>query len=391
MAATGNNPYSMMLVTDNPGGDWQKGDVLIGNWNDANNVNFGQGNLLTLVRNGANVKQYTLSAQGNCATNFAGSGQSVGTGLGLTMAGAYLGRGYLMQCSLPIAIPSGSSPANNSNTASFPGQPGCCMIVNNQGKIVATYSGNGINGPWGMAVQSDNDGDNFYVWLSNVLGQQNNPNDSNKGTVIRYHFKLPHSDGNWKSSSGGNPGTIGQPTTLFSGFHSTPSGITGGTVGPAGLAFSQQSGCLVVMGTVSGTPAQAGKMYKICNAKQTGGGQRQDLKQCQGAPTPFKCGNGCNGPIGANFIAPGIFAQANGQDGCINAYNENGNLLGSVLIDGNPANGNPGQGNLFNLIAISQSSNNPSLLIVDDGQNAAFLNPAGSSSAGGRKLFDFMA
>lgn len=32
----------MMLVTDNPGGDLQKGDVLIGNWNDANNVNFGK-------------------------------------------------------------------------------------------------------------------------------------------------------------------------------------------------------------------------------------------------------------------------------------------------------------------------------------------------------------
>lgn len=52
-------------------------------------------------------------------------------------------------CSTPIAIPSGSNPANNSDPQSFPGNPGCCIVLNNQGKVMATYSGNGINGPWG--------------------------------------------------------------------------------------------------------------------------------------------------------------------------------------------------------------------------------------------------
>lgn len=54
--------------------------------------------MLTLVRKGNQVKQYTISATGNCQANFAQSGQSIGTGLGLTMAGGYLGRGYIMQC-----------------------------------------------------------------------------------------------------------------------------------------------------------------------------------------------------------------------------------------------------------------------------------------------------
>ena len=36
----GNNPYSIIVVPENTG-DWQKTDVIVGNWNSPDNTNFG--------------------------------------------------------------------------------------------------------------------------------------------------------------------------------------------------------------------------------------------------------------------------------------------------------------------------------------------------------------
>ena len=79
-------------------------------------------------------------------------------------------------------------------------------------------------------------------------------------------------------------------------------------------------------GTVSGGTPQ-GKMYTVAKplncSSNSGSNQctRNSFITCmQPITTPnFACGNGCNGPIGANFVN-GVLFQANGQDGCINAY-----------------------------------------------------------------------
>lgn len=87
----GNNPYSEVVIPV-AGGDWQAGDVLVGNWNDPTNTFFGtsiynghckrhgkshgarlpcndsitpllaagQGNTLTLIRGAAAIKTYTF-------------------------------------------------------------------------------------------------------------------------------------------------------------------------------------------------------------------------------------------------------------------------------------------------------------------------------------------
>ncbi|KAL3161220.1 hypothetical protein ABBQ38_009587 [Trebouxia sp. C0009 RCD-2024] len=407
-AAVGNNPYSEVVIPV-AGGDWQVGDVLVGNWNDPTNTLFGQGNTLTLVRGAAVVTTYTYPQGGQCDPKIINTFYN-GSGYGFTMAAAWLGNGYVLQCSLPIST--GTEP----NAIG----PGCCIAINNRGKIVAQFANDAINGPWGATsvVDNSNPSANTTLFISNVLGvgQSLTPNG---GTIQRYSFQVPTSDSGWQSSrfagrlggggstSPGSPGTLGHPTQIFptgshTGFHSTPANITGGSVGPAGLAYSPVTDTLYAMGTVS-NPAPQGSMYKIPNPIQCQGTacMRSTFVRCSpnlGGLAQGKC-SGCNGPIGAVFYsgAKGNFiVQANGQDGCINQYSENGQLVSSLFVDGtvDAAGNNPGQGNLFNL-AFTNINPTPSMLVVDDAANAVFLNPlnvpAGTSppdtpAAAGRKL-----
>src|ERR1700682_3331092 len=123
-----------MVVVPENSGVWQKNDLLISGWNGATGY-FGQGNNITVLRNGVPINTLTISpnsiADKNCTA----------VGIGFTMAMAYVGAGKVITCSVPIPKPSQAMP----NVTAV---PGCCFVVNSNGSVLATFRGNGINAAW---------------------------------------------------------------------------------------------------------------------------------------------------------------------------------------------------------------------------------------------------
>jgi hypothetical protein len=99
----------------------------------------GQGNHITVIRDEKFFRVITIEAED------VKDKECVDDGIGFTMAMTWLGEGQYLQCSLPIG--KGNDPAGNSLVHAD--EPGCCLVINDEGKVVATFRGNGINGPWG--------------------------------------------------------------------------------------------------------------------------------------------------------------------------------------------------------------------------------------------------
>jgi hypothetical protein len=123
----------MMVIPETEDG-WQLNNLLVSGWNDEEGF-FGQGNNITVIRNGNVIKTLTISPNGVADT------QCTAPGIGFTMTLAWLARGLVLTCSVPIPRPTVQQP-NVTATA------GCCFVINANGTVIATFRGNGINGPW---------------------------------------------------------------------------------------------------------------------------------------------------------------------------------------------------------------------------------------------------
>ena len=126
------NPYGVFVVPSSTGNLIQ-GHILVSNFNNGGNLQGTGTTIMDIAPNGTTTLFASISAQdlkGPCPG-----------GVGLTTALVVLNRGWVIVGSLPT-----------SDGTSATAQAGCLIVLDNQGKVVETFSGGAINGPWDMTV-----------------------------------------------------------------------------------------------------------------------------------------------------------------------------------------------------------------------------------------------
>src|SRR3984957_2542748 len=204
------NPYGVAVVTHSKD-RLHKGDVLVSNFNNKANT---QGTGTTIVEVAPN-HSVRVFAQINAAHL---PGACPG-GAGLTTALAILGNGWVVVGSLPTV-------AGNPATA----KAGCLLVLNSDGRVVETFHGNGINGPWDMTAVSWRGISDLFV--TNVLngtvaagGKQ-----VRQGTVLRLTVTAP---------ARGIPQLLAA-TTVGSGFPEETN-ASALVIGPTGVALGRNA------------------------------------------------------------------------------------------------------------------------------------------------------
>ncbi len=183
------NPYGVLFVPFgiSGGGVLQPGDILVSNFNNAQNL---QGTGTTIIR---------VDRAGKVSTFFQGQ-----PGLGLTAALGILRSGVVVVGNLPTA-----------DGTSATAKAGSLLFIDGSGKLLgALGAAQGIAGPWGLAIHDNNEGA-AQIFVSNVLN----------GTIVRYTIRYDAEQ----------VALVGQ-TTLLSGLtHRTdPAALV---LGPSGLFY----------------------------------------------------------------------------------------------------------------------------------------------------------
>jgi len=194
------NPYGVAFVPrDFPaGGLLNPGDVLVSNFNDAQNI---QGTGTTIIK---------VAPNGQSSLFFQGTAP-----LGLSTGLAVLKAGFVLVANCPT-----------NNAAPLPmALPGSLLLIDRTGKLVATLVSPLIQGPWDFTVQDE--GNNVKVFVSNVLN----------GTVSRIDLAL----------NGGNA-VVKTAAIVASGYIHRPDQTTF-EVGPTGLAYDARQDILFVAST----------------------------------------------------------------------------------------------------------------------------------------------
>jgi hypothetical protein len=171
------------------------GDLLVSNFNDANNI---QGTGTTIV----NI------SGGSTSVFFQGTPP-----LGLSTSLAVLQAGFVLVANCPT-----------NNQAPVAGAaPGSLLLIDAKGNLVNTFTSNEIQGPWDFSVYDQ--GNTVWVFVSNAIN----------GTVSRIELVFT-----------GNNFAIKSATTIASGYTHRVDPATF-EVAPTGSAFDSQSGILYVV------------------------------------------------------------------------------------------------------------------------------------------------
>jgi hypothetical protein len=252
-------------------------------------------------------------------------------GVGLTTALAILDNDWVIVGSLPTV-------AGNPATS----KAGCLLVLNSDGRVVETFHGHGINGPWDMTAVSERGISALFV--TNVLngtvaagGKQ-----VRAGTVLRLMVTTP---------AYGLPRLLAA-TTIGSGFaeETNPSALV---IGPTGVGLGG-NGTLYVADTVNN------RIAAIPDAllRQGSAGTGQTVSR-----------NGAiRGPLGLAIAPGGDILAANSLNGNLVEVTPNGRQVAVKTLDrsGSPA----GAGALFGL-AVAPGGNG--VYFVDDATNTLDL------------------
>src|SRR5215469_4848219 len=213
------NPYGVAFVPPGfPGGKLTPRDVLVSNFNNSSNL---QGMGTTILR-----VQLSPQAMFQQTSTFATSGKVTG----LTAALGVIRQGFVFV---------GSVPTTDGTSATVSAGP--LLVLDSSGTVVDTIMSPPLNGPWGLAVNSGQ-ANHVQIFVSNVLG----------GTVSRLDFSFP-------SAGAIRLDGITQIGSRYS--HRTdPAAIV---IGPAGLAYDQDSDTLFVAGEADN------KIFAIAKASTT--------------------------------------------------------------------------------------------------------------------------
>jgi hypothetical protein len=312
------NPYGVAVVGHSQG-KLYAGDVLVSNFNDSGNQ---QGTGTTIVEITPHGGQQLFASidpahlPGTCPG-----------GIGLTTALSVLPGGWVVVGSLPTT----------DGTAAT-AKAGCLLVLNSEGKVVETFSGHGINGPWDMTAISF--GPVSELFVTNVLNGTVAANGAhvNEGTVLRLAVTTPEH---------GVPRLLAT-TTIGSGFPETtdPNALV---IGPTGVGLSRD-GTLYVADTLANRIAAIpGAPFRLSSA---------------GTGLTVSKGGALNSPLGLAIAPGGDILTANAGDGNLVETTPGGAQAAVKPLDtsGSP----PGAGALFGLAVAPRASG---VYFVDDAAN----------------------
>ncbi len=316
-------PYGVAVVTSSKD-RLHKGGVLVSNFN---NMAYMQGTGTTIVEVAPNHK-VRLFAQINPARL---PGACPG-GVGLTTALSILDRDWVIVGSLPTV---GGNPAT--------AKAGCLLVLNSEGRVVETFHGHGINGPWDMTAVTKSAGLSA-LFVTNVLSGtvEGSGRRVNRGTVLRLLVTTP---------ARGLPRLIAA-TTIGSGFplKTDPSALV---IGPTGVGLGW-NGTLYVADTLGN------RIAAIPNA----------LFRCRSAGTGRTVSrNGAiRGPLGLAIAPGGDILATNSLNGNLVEVTPYGRQVAVKTLDryGSPA----GAGALFGLAVAPRGKG---VYFVDDATNTLDL------------------
>ena len=213
------NPYGVAVVTRSKD-RLHRGDVLVSNFNDKANTQ-GTGTTIVEVSPNHTVRVFAQISAAHLPGACPG-------GIGLTTALAVLGNDWVVVGSLPTV-------AGNPATS----KAGCLLVLNSDGRVVETFHGHGINGPWDMTAVGGRWASDLFV--TNVLNGTVAANGKlvHRGTVLRLLVTTPEH---------GLPRLIAA-TTVGSGFaeRTDPAALV---IGPTGVGLGR-SGTLFVADTLN--------------------------------------------------------------------------------------------------------------------------------------------
>jgi hypothetical protein len=316
------NPYGTVVIPQSTG-NLHRGDVLISNFNNVNNLQ-GTGTTIVEVSPGGTVTQFVgidpAKLPGACPG-----------GVGLTTALSVLPGGWVVVGSLPTTD-------GTSATASA----GCLIVLDSHGNVRETISGHGINGPWDMTSLSV--GHLSELFVTNVLNGTvaNSPNIVNQGTVLRLVLVQ---DGN-------QPPKLVAVTTIGSGFpeRTDPAALV---VGPTGVGLDSHGTLFVADSVANRIAAIPFAPIRLSSA---------------GTGNTVTTGGALNTPLGLAVAPNGDVLTVNAGDGFIVETTPGGKQVATHLLDntGTP----PGAGALFGLAVAPQGTG---VYYVDDAANTLNL------------------
>jgi hypothetical protein len=173
------NPYAVVIAPVSAG-QIEAGDVLVDNFNSVSNL---QGTGTTIMRYRPATKEMKLFAQ------LPQKLKDCPGGVGLSTAMTMLKSGWIIV---------GSTPSTDGTTATK--GDGCLLVLDANGKHVATWAGPTINDPWGnMAVIDKGDRATLFISMAGfglpgpeVIDPATKfPVRSNKATVLRLEISIP--------------------------------------------------------------------------------------------------------------------------------------------------------------------------------------------------------
>ena len=298
------NPYAV-VVAPVAAGRIQRGDVLVSNFNDRNNLQ-GLGTTIIQYRPGggrptvfASVPRHLPDCPG---------------GVGLTTAMTMLKSGYVIVGSLPSLDGTTTSKGN-----------GCLLVFDADGALVRTIVSRHINGPWGnMAVVDRGTTATLFVTNTGFGVESPGQDPVKKANVLRIELTLP---------ARGAP-VVRAETVVAEGFQEQPDKDVF-VIGPTGLALDRN-------GTLYVSDALGNSVDAIPNAltRRTSAGTGREITKDDLLTRPLAMAMAPNGDL----------VVLNGQDGKIVEIDpSSGKQLVARWIDVDKAQSPPGSGDLFGL------------------------------------------
>jgi hypothetical protein len=317
------NPYGVAVVPTSTG-SLVKGDILVSNFNNINNL---QGTGTTIVQISPSG-QLSVFAQIN-ASSLPGSCPG---GVGLTTALGILPGGWVVV---------GSLPTSDGTSATITGA-GCLLVINKNGQVAETIAGHGINGPWDMTTLTA--GPVAELFVSNVLNGTVAGGGStvHQGTVERLVLAL----------RGSRPPLLLTHTIIGSGFgeHSDPAALV---VGPTGLGLNAHGTLYVADSVGNRITAIPAAPVRLSSA---------------GTGNEVTSAGSLNTPLGLAIAPNGDVLTVNAGDGFLVETTPAGKQVATAQLDGSGSP--PGAGALFGL-AVTPNANG--IYYVDDAVNTLNL------------------
>ena len=300
------NPYAIVVAPVSAGAI-QKDDVLVTNFNNDGNL---QGLGTTIVNYNPTTKK--LSTFAALPRNLA---QCPG-GVGLTTAMTMLKTGWVIV---------GSAPSSDGTTKTK--GPGCLIVLDANGKLAGTITGETLNMPWGNMATID-EGQTATLFVSNagfdVGSPDGDPRVVNEATVVRIQLAI----------ADGKPPAVVSQTVIGSGFGAQPNKDVF-LIGPTGLALGPD-------GTLYVSDATGNRINAIWDAKT------RDHSAGVGR-TVTKDGM-LQRPLAMTVAPNGHLLVVNGLNGQVVEIDPvSGDQIRARWIDPNKAQKPPGSGDLFGI------------------------------------------